>query len=205
MRNSSLKKVLVGVGVFLFAYGLYYFADNVILMSGQQAIDPLQSPSQAVSKNAGKVSDSVREFEDSAPNFSLKNLDGHTVELTHFKDKVVIVNFWASWCPPCVRELPSLLSLIEKFKGDVVLIAVSADEDENDLREFLKANKISENLAAVHIVRDPTNQVASLYGTNKLPESYILRRQNRFHRKIEGLKNWSSPAFIKTFNELTRN
>ena len=71
------------------------------------------------------------------PEFELKDLDGNKVSLSDYKDKVVLINFWASWCEPCVDEFPTLIKLIKHFKGEMVLLAISADYTESDMNNFI--------------------------------------------------------------------
>src|SRR4051794_22991375 len=73
------------------------------------------------------------------PNFTLKTLDGKDVSVTDFKGKVLLINLWATWCAPCVKEFPSLKNLVEKFGGKVVVLAVSHDHDREDIDTFVKA------------------------------------------------------------------
>ena len=76
------------------------------------------------------------------PDFSVKDVNGNGISLSQFRDKIVILNFWASWCEPCVDEFPSMMRLIERFHGDIILIAISADYTLEDMKSFLKAFKV---------------------------------------------------------------
>lgn len=134
------------------------------------------------------------------PQFSILDIHGKEISLKDFKDQIVIINFWASWCDPCVQEFPSLLRLIEHFKGKVVLLAISADHTESDLRTFLKAFKAEAD--HVYVMWDKDQSIAKKYGTQVLPESYILGYNNKLIRKIAGVDTWDSPDAITFFSSL---
>lgn len=127
-----------------------------------------------------------------APNFSLKDADGNAVNLAEYRGKVVLVNFWATWCPPCVEELPSLMTLQERMKGrGLVVVGVSIDVDGDAYHRFLKLHNIN-----FVTVRDPEQKVASMYGTSGWPETYIIDRQGVLRRKFVGPVDWNAPDVI---------
>lgn len=126
---------------------------------------------------------------DRAPGFDLVDDDGAGVSLRDYAGKVVLLNFWATWCAPCVREIPSLNRLYGQFedKGFIVL-AVSVDEDEEQYRQFLAERGVSFPTA-----RDPQRAVSSRYGTAKYPESYLIDRAGKVLRKYVGAEDWVRP------------
>ncbi|HXJ17418.1 MAG TPA: TlpA disulfide reductase family protein [Candidatus Polarisedimenticolia bacterium] len=120
--------------------------------------------------------------------FSL-TLDGKAARLSDLRGKVVVLNFWATWCPPCVDEAPSLNALQRRIAplGGVVL-GVSVDDDQGAYDGFLKAYNIS-----YPTYRDPTKKIALDYGSTMYPETYVINRDGRFDRKIIGPQDWTSP------------
>ena len=119
------------------------------------------------------------------------------------KIRWVIVNFWASWCDPCVEEFPSLMGLIEEFKGKVILMAISADNSEEDMNNFLKAFKA--NSPHLLVMWDKEQKVAKKFGTEILPESYILGYGNKLVRKVAGVDDWSGPYVKEFFKSLVED
>jgi thiol-disulfide isomerase/thioredoxin len=134
------------------------------------------------------------------PDFVLKDLAGLDISPKNFAGKLVVINFWASWCDPCVAEFPSLMKLLEKYKGDVVLLAISADYERKDIDSFLKAFKV--NSPNLHVMWDKDFEVAKKFGTSRLPESYILGRDGRLIRKVAGVDDWASKDAFEFFKEL---
>lgn len=126
-----------------------------------------------------------------AKNFEL-TLNGKPEQISDFRGKVVVLNFWATWCPPCVEETPSLIQLQKRIAplGGTVL-GVSLDDDQSAYLNFLKTYKI-----AFPTYRDPTKQSAIDYGTTMYPETYIINRQGRIDRKIIGPQDWTSPRML---------
>jgi peroxiredoxin len=136
---------------------------------------------------------------DRLPAFDLTDERGARIRLADFAGKVVVVNFWATWCPPCIEEMPSLDQFQRTFAGKgVEVIAISLDEDEKAYRDFLAQRNLK-----IRTVRDPSKKVAMLYGTFKYPESYIADRQGRLVRKIVGPADWMDPRIQSLIAGLT--
>lgn len=125
-------------------------------------------------------------------------LGGKPAKLADLRGKVVVLNFWATWCPPCVEEAPSLNRLQQAIapRGGTVL-GVSVDEDADAYAKFLQDHQIN-----FPTYRDPTKQIALDYGTSMYPESYIIDRKGRIARKIIGPQDWDSPELISYLNSL---
>jgi len=123
---------------------------------------------------------------------------GKSAHLSDFKGKVVVLNFWASWCAPCVEEAPALNDLQERIaaQGGVV-IGVSIDDDPDKYEKFLKEFSVP-----FPTWRDPSAKVMHDYGTLMIPETYIIDRHGRIARKIIGPQRWDSPELIAYFDYL---
>jgi cytochrome c biogenesis protein CcmG, thiol:disulfide interchange protein DsbE len=136
---------------------------------------------------------------DQAPNFSITTNAGDQVSLRNFSGKVLVLNFWASWCPPCVEEEPSLNEFAKTLKDSgVVVLGVSVDRNEQAYRNFVKRFDVS-----FPIARDPEEKISYRYGTYKLPESYIIDRSGKVVRKFAGLPerdgqaiSWMDPELV---------
>ena len=108
-----------------------------------------------------------------APEFELKGLDGKTVRLSSLKGKVVLVDFWASWCKPCKKELPALDKLAKQYKDagkDVVFVAINIDTDRAKAEKFLKEKGIKH----VVVLLDPSSTSAEAYQPGTMPTSYVV-------------------------------
>ncbi|HEV8524144.1 MAG TPA: TlpA disulfide reductase family protein [Terriglobales bacterium] len=131
-----------------------------------------------------------------APEFTVQDAD-RTVSLRELRGRIVVLNFWATWCPPCIEEMPSLTALQSRMKDQVVVLAISLDENEGTYRSFLENNKI--NLLTV---RDPQRRSSELYGTFKYPETYIIDRNGILRRKFVGALDWTRADVIDYLNKL---
>lgn len=127
---------------------------------------------------------------DSAPEFSLSALDGKFASLSGYRGKVVMVHFWATWCTPCVDEMPTLEALYRAFKSkDFEILAISADEGgAGAVTAFMRKNKLS-----LPVLLDTDRTIAALYGTFKFPETYIVDRQGVVRYKEIGSRDWTAP------------
>ena len=110
-----------------------------------------------------------------------------TVDLDKLHGQVVILNLWASFCAPCVEELPSLLALHEKMP-QIAVVAVSTDQDNDVYRKFLERHHVT-----LTTVRDENGRVNQLYGTQLIPETYIIDRNGVIRRKFISAQDWTSP------------
>lgn len=131
-----------------------------------------------------------------APDFTVRDSD-REVALHALRGKVVVLNFWATWCPPCVEEMPSLVAMQAKMKASVTVLAVSLDLDESAYHRFLKNRGI--NLLTV---RDADKKSSELYGTFGYPETYIIDAQGVLRRKFIGPVDWSRPEIIEYLQKL---
>jgi peroxiredoxin len=134
------------------------------------------------------------------PDFELERLDGSKLKLSDLKGKLVVVNFWASWCNPCVEEFPSMVLLGDKMKERVVVVAVSTDDNRADIETFVKLFKLPR--PGFEIVWDKDKKVMNQYGVAKIPESFIVGTDGKLKRKFIGVENWSSDDALMYFRML---
>jgi thiol-disulfide isomerase/thioredoxin len=124
-----------------------------------------------------------------APAFSISD-GSNSADLRRLRGKVVLLNFWASWCAPCVEEIPSLEELQRRMPG-VTVVAVSTDEDRQAYQKFLAEHHIT-----LHTVWDGKQSVNPLYGTYRYPETYVIDRNGMLRRKFIGPQTWTSPEIM---------
>ena len=135
---------------------------------------------------------------DTAPEFSVTADNGRTISADNFGGKVLVLNFWATWCPPCIDELPSLDQFQQQFAGSgVVVLGVSVDTDEKAYKRFLSRAKVSFLTA-----RDPEHKINAEYGTFKFPESYIINSDGKVVMKIVNETNWTDEKMVSYVKSL---
>lgn len=137
-----------------------------------------------------------------APDVAYTALNGKKGRLSDFKGKAVILNFWASWCTPCVAEFPALLTLAATFPDDAVLIAVSSDHDRAMMDRFLaklkKENGSKATAGNVIIVWDEDKSITQdQFQTLRLPETILIDSNGIMQDKIAGLTDWNDVAMIQ--------
>lgn len=134
-----------------------------------------------------------------APAFSLRDQSGQVISLQSLSGTPVLLNFWATWCPPCVWEMPSLQGLADHFSAqDLKVIAVSVDEQGWPvINSFLQTVPLD-----FTIVLDPTGEVASQYGTYQLPETYLLDANGKVLQKYIGPREWDQQGLLQEISKL---
>ena len=132
-----------------------------------------------------------------APEFTVQDSD-RTVNLKQFRGQVVVLNFWATWCPPCVEEMPSLVEMQRRMKSKrITVVAVSIDVDEGAYRKFIKDHGVD-----LLTVRDPGQKTPTLYGTHGWPETFIIDRNGVTRRKFIGAVDWTDPEITDFLGKL---
>lgn len=105
-----------------------------------------------------------------APNFAATSFDGETISLAQLRGRPVFLNFWASWCIPCIEEAPDLRSTYERFKGtDLVMLGVNSQDFRTDAERYLNRHRLE-----YESVRDPSGKISSSYGVRAFPESFFI-------------------------------
>jgi len=132
-----------------------------------------------------------------AEDFSFE-LAGRSTRLSDLRGKVVVLNFWATWCPPCVEEMPALNRLHQEIaaSGGMVL-GISVDDDAEKYQKFLLDHQI-----AFPTYRDPSKKIPTSYGTFMYPETYIVDRAGRIARKVIGPQQWDRPETVAYLKQL---
>ena len=141
---------------------------------------------------SGTLQPRVVKAGDRAPDFKITTDDGRTVTRANFGGKVLVLNFWASWCAPCVSEAPSL-EAFERQMGPqgVVVLGVSIDTNEKRYKQFVERFRVNFPTA-----RDPRADISSSYGTFQIPETYLIDGSGKVREKIISNQNWVDPQFL---------
>jgi thiol-disulfide isomerase/thioredoxin len=135
-----------------------------------------------------------------APDFTLRDYAGREMTLSSLRGRVVLVNFWATWCPTCVVEMPSLEKLAAAEKGrPFSLLAVSVDESWDVVRRFFAGG------SALTVLLDKDRGVPARYGTEKFPESFLIDRDGRVRYFVVSDRDWSTPEAIACIDALLSN
>jgi peroxiredoxin len=133
-----------------------------------------------------------------APDFILPDLSGKTVRLRDFRGKVVVLNLWATWCTPCVAEMPTLETLWKRMAGrDLVLLAVNQDERTDGVRGWVDGQELT-----FPVLLDPRAQVAHDYGVSGYPETFVIDRNGRVVHHHIGFRDWSEPEIVAALEHL---
>ena len=127
-----------------------------------------------------------------APDFKLVTESGKTITAKSFGGKLLVLNFWATWCPPCVQETPSLNAMASQLAPQgVVVVGVSVDRNGDSYKAFLQRMKIGFETS-----RDPKSLISASFGTFKFPETYVITPDGKVVEKYIADRDWTSPEMI---------
>ena len=137
-----------------------------------------------------------------APDFAFPGLDGKRLRLSDYKGQVVLLNIWATWCAPCVEEMPSMEKLYQELKDEgFKLLAVSVDESGAEaVTPFMKKHKLG-----FPVLLDPRGEIKSLYQLTGIPESFIIDKNGIIVEKIIGPRDWAASGAIRFFRNLIQS
>jgi peroxiredoxin len=133
------------------------------------------------------------------PDFLLPNVDGNLVHLGSFKGKVIFLNFWATWCRPCIQEMPWMESIYQRLKGrEFQMLAVSIDEQGKEtVRPFMEKYSLT-----LPVLLDRDKKISALYGITGIPETFIINKQGVVDLKIIGPQRWTEKKWYDYFDGL---
>ncbi len=171
-------------------YKLSVFTFLIFIGIGFVYWDHVKQPPMAQS-----VADNVDYRDNNAmvPNIAFRSIDGDLYDLYDFKGKIVLLNFWATWCAPCIAEFPELLKLSKNEKDNLVLIAISVDEKIENIKPFLKRHNLNTNLDNVIIAHDDGKKIShDIFQTSTYPETFILTPNLTIAKKVNGFIEWNN-------------
>ena len=169
-------------------------AINLILLSPLIFEDPVHGENHFIkSLKLIRFDEKVK-----AQNFGLKDLNGNVVHLEDYKGKVVLLNFWATWCVPCLIEMPSMEKLYKEFKNrDFTILAVDMQEDLQTVKKFKEKFNLS-----FPILLDEAGVVANYYGVMGIPATYFIDREGFLYAAAMGARDWSSEDAVQLIQHL---
>ncbi|HIJ21647.1 MAG: TlpA family protein disulfide reductase [Gammaproteobacteria bacterium] len=133
-----------------------------------------------------------------APNFTLQNLNGDSQSLTQLRGKVVLVNFWASWCPPCIEEMPSMNHIYQRYKAHgLEIAAINFQESPSEISQFMAKVKID-----FPVLFDLDGEVAQQWNVFSMPTSFLVDRSGRVRYSVNRSIHWDQPKTIQVLDQL---
>ena len=136
----------------------------------------------------------------SPPEFTIENINGNMEGLEKYKGKVVFLNFWATWCPPCVQEMPMMDRLYKSLKDKgFVVVALNDYEPRERVEKFLKDKSYS-----FPVLIDPSGKVSEAFRSMVLPSTFIIDREGNVIGKVVGMREWDAPEYQAFFEQLLK-
>ncbi len=137
-----------------------------------------------------------------ASDFQLMNMDEEKIKLSDYRGKVVLLNFWATWCPPCIREMPSMEMLHQQVNADdFKVIAVNQMEEPDDVFAFTGQLDVDPTF---DIVFDSDSETSQAYAVRGLPTTYLIDKQGNIRYRAVGGREFNHPEVVKIINALIK-
>lgn len=148
-----------------------------------------------VQKNSVSQAEEIK----TAPEVTLKRVSGETLELSDYRGKWVFINFWATWCPPCIAEMPSMELFYQRYKErNMAMLAVSIDQsDKQFVIDFVEKYELT-----FEIFLDPSSEIAMQFGVMGIPSTFILNPKGEIVSQATGPREWMESSIIEYFDEL---
>lgn len=157
-------------------------------------VDEVPSETEAAADSTKSESDKVM-----APDFALNDMDGNSIKLSDYKDKIVVLNFWAVWCKYCIKEMPDLDKLNKELndEGDGVVLAVNVQESKETVQKYLDSNDFD-----IKVVLDENGTVVDTYGVDGFPTTFLVNKDGSVYAYIPGLTDIDT---LRTLIDKMRN
>ena len=154
--------------------------------------------SKGGSRDSVSPLDSDKAINTAAPDFTLRDMHGKDITLSSFRGKVVLLNFWATWCPPCKAEMPTMNRLYNEIRSrGFEVIAVSTDNSLSTLKNYLSKSRL--DFAVVH---DERNHVSKQYRVFSMPTSFLINKNGIIVEKFYGEYDWTEPDVRRQIEKL---
>ena len=191
-KTSVMSRSVLPVCLFL----IFSVTMNISAQTGEKTAAPAPDPTtQRLFRNMGVIN-----IPHIAPpvDFQLKDIDGNTVRLSDFKDKIVFLNFWTTWCPECRYEMPLMQKLYAHFKDrDFAMVAINLNEPAGIVKKYLRVNKLT-----FITLLDSINELGGPFGIRGIPTTFIIDRDGGIIGRAVGSRRWDSEKSIALFEHL---
>ncbi|MGA2409342.1 MAG: TlpA disulfide reductase family protein [Candidatus Binataceae bacterium] len=194
-RDAKLLSIIAGVTL-LAALSLVAFLQFGV---NRPAPAPDAADDTAIKPDSGGTVAAGKE----AADFSLPALDGQMIALSSLRGKVVFLNVWATWCPPCREEMPAIEALYEKFKDDKNFVVLAVSQDSDGIAPV--ASYVKKNGFKFDVLLDPENKVGEAYDVSGIPETFIIDQRGRIVAHHVGPYDWANPEIRDALQELIKS
>lgn len=187
--KQKVKKELIEWIILLTIIGIIYL--------GGWHTEVLGRMQQVVLATGIITPDFVDEEKEGSYDFWLEDLEGNTVSFADFKEEVVFINFWATWCPPCVAEMPDIHNLYDNQKGNVRFVMISLDQEEEKAKKFIARKDFK---FPVYFLK---SRLPDIYNTHAIPTTYVLDKKGFIQVENHGMAKYNTEQFNELLNSLS--
>jgi peroxiredoxin len=167
---------MAAAGLLLAAVAIFGILQNRFLVDASPAADR-----SSIQPDSDSPSSSYSQAGKPAPDFELELLDGTKVSLSDFEGHPILINYWATWCPPCREELPLIQERLDRYSPDLVVLTINAGEEPKTVRNFIQQKAFS-----FHVLLDPEWKAEALYGIYAYPTTVFIDREGLIQARYVG-------------------
>ena len=182
---------------------IFYSVLIVLVLSLSNCQPVLKAPAAAIMSTVlptPEIDTTINQNRYPETDFSLrvKDLNGNTVNMSDYKGKVIFLNFWATWCMPCVAELPSINKLYLELKDENIIFLLISNEDPDKVRRY----QTKKGYQIPFQISDNDGHIPDLFYSRSIPTTFIINKEGRVIRKSLGPENWNDDEFILELRKL---
>jgi len=193
LKTKSTFRYLVGYSTFIFI---------ALILTNCQPI--LKAPAAAIMSttlpNPEIYAVQSKNYPKAAYNLQVSDLDGNTVKMSAYRGKVIFLNFWATWCMPCVAELPSINKLYNQFKNEDIVFLLISNENIDKVKKY----KQRKNYDVPFYINDENSNIPKMYYSRGIPTTFIINKKGQVIKASSGAEDWDDKEFIETVRELVQ-
>ncbi|MCG8569601.1 MAG: TlpA family protein disulfide reductase [Spirochaetes bacterium] len=193
-----MKRFIIFITIFFFLFSCKKEIENTSETKQDELVQPVNLSSSDVNNLIVKMNGDVPKEKVKFVDVEFTNLKSQSKKLSDYNGKVILLNLWATWCPPCRAEMPSMENLYKRYQGkDFVILAVSVGETQQTVQNFVKNKNFT-----FPIFVDDKNQATSAYSTGSIPTTYLIDQEGYLIARFVGGRDWDGEEIHQLINQL---
>jgi len=193
MSSKSIANNIIGYNALVFIV--------IILISCQPILKAPVATLMSMRLHTPKIdTKKSNEYPQAAYNLYISDLEGNIVKMNNYRGKVIFLNFWATWCMPCITELPSINDLYNQFKNEDIVFLLISGETAKKVKQYKERKKYD----VPFYISDENSHIPKMYFSRGIPTTFIINKQGKVIKASSGAEDWDDKEFVNTLRELVQ-